>query len=78
MARFERQAHQKFKERAKRARGNPDFIAYLGPEVDMVEIGERAKVAAEEKIKREEEEKQQKLADERRLRELRGEDDILY
>ena len=57
MERFERQAHQKFKQRAKRARGNPDFLAYIGPEVDMVEIAENAMKAAKEKIRLEAEQR---------------------
>ena len=78
MQRFERQAHQKFKEKAKKRRGNPDFLAYLGPEIDMVEIADNAKVAAEENARRVEGERAQREADERRLIELRGEDDILF
>ena len=44
----------------------------------MVEIADKAKIAAEEKTHRVESERAQREADERRLTELRGEDDILF
>ena len=75
MRRFEKPPHQKYVEKAKKAKGNRDMVIYMGDDIDMNEIAEQAKIAIVETKKKEEERARMKALYDAKMKELEGESD---